>query len=309
MLHIRPRRAGLVAVAAGAVLLSLPAPTLADGYPQDGSVVLQVKADVALAGGTHRDTIIVIGGDATIQGEANTLVVVDGTATLTGARVGTLIVASGTADIGAGSTVDHVQVLDSVYHASPEAMVGTYETIQPAMIAAAVAPVALAVWLGFAIAYLLAGLVVAAIAGSQLRRAGASLTREPAAVAVSAVAVLIGLPLLVVLLAVTVIGIPAALLVAMMAIPLVWFIGSVAVAVRIGDWVLYELRGRVEASHPVVAAFIGLIGVGLISVIPILGFLVGLAGAGAVMLVGWRAAFGTRPTAVSQAPQPGPMAA
>jgi hypothetical protein len=58
-----------------------------------------------------------------------------------------------------------------------------------------------------------------------------------------------------------------------------------------------------------VAAFIGLIAVGVISVIPLLGFLVGLAGAGAALLVGWRAAFGERPAATTPTAQPGPMAA
>jgi hypothetical protein len=309
MLRIRSRRTGLVGVAAVAVLLSFPVPALADVLPHDGSVVLQVNADVTIPAGVHRDAVIVIAGDVAIQGEVDTVVVIDGTATLTGARVETLVVAGGTADVAAGSTVDQVRILDSVYHASPEATVGSYETIEPAVFAAAIAPLALAVWFGFAIAYLLAGLVLAAIAGSQLRRAGASLTREPVTVVMAAIGVLVGLPLLVALLAVTVVGIPAALAVAMVAIPLVWFVGSVSMAVRIGDWVLLRLRDRIEESHPVVAAFIGLVAVGVLSVIPVLGFLLGLAGAGAALLVGWRAAFGRRLTGAASTVQPGPMAA
>jgi hypothetical protein len=309
MSHSRSRRTGLVALAAVAVLLSFPAPAFAEVLPHDGSVVMQVRADVTIPAGVHRDAVIVISGDVTIQGEVNTVIVVDGTATLTGARVETLVVTGGTADVAAGSTVDQVRILDSVYHASPEATVGSYETIEPAMIGAAIAPLALAVWFGFAIAYLLAGLVIAAIAGSQLRRAGASLTREPVTVAMAAIGVLIGLPLLVVLLAVTVVGIPAALAVAMVAIPLVWFVGSVSVAVRIGDWVLLQSRGRIEESHPVVAALIGLVVVGVLSVIPVIGFLLGLAGAGAALLVGWRAAFGRRPTGALPSTQAGPLPA
>ena len=298
-----------VAVIVAVAALLFPAPVLADDPAHDGSFVLQAKADVTVPAGTHRDLVVVFTGDATIQGDVDTVIVVDGTATLTGARVETLVVAGGTADVGAGSTVDQVRTLDSVYHQAPTATVGSQETIQPAMIAAAIAPVALAVWFGFALAYLLAGLVVAAIAGSQLRRAGGSLTHEPMTVAAAALGVLIGLPLLVVVLAVTVVGIPAAIALALVAIPLIWFVGSVAVAVRIGDWVLVQLRGRPDTGHPVVAALVGLIVVGIVNVIPVLGFLVGLAGAGAVFLVGWRAAFGGAAPTPAPTAQVGPVAA
>jgi len=80
--------------------------------------------------------------------------------------------------------------------------------------------------------------------------------------------------------------------VAIIALPLVWFVGSVSVAVRIGDWILLQARGRVEAAHPVVAALLGTLVVGVLSIIPLVGFLIGLAGAGAVSVVAWRAAFG-----------------
>jgi hypothetical protein len=154
------------------------------------------------------------------------------------------------------------------------------------------APLAIALWIGAALAYVLAGLVVAAIAGGQLRRAGATITREPGVVTLAALGVLVGMPLLIAILAVTVVGIPTALAVAIIALPLVWFVGSVSVAVRIGDWILLQARGRVEAAHPVVAAFLGTVVVGVLSIIPMVGFLIGLAGAGAVSVVAWRAAFG-----------------
>jgi hypothetical protein len=306
---MRSLRAAPVALATVAVLFFVPASVAAADLPHDGSVVIQANADVTIPAGEHRDAVIVFGGDATIQGEVNTVVVFDGTATLTGARVETLVVAGGTADIGPGSTVDQVRTLDSVYHATPGVVVGSYESVEPAVIAAAIAPLAVAVWFGFVLTALLAGLVVAAIAGSQLRRAGESLTREPVTVGFAALGVLIGLPILVTLLAVSVVGIPAALAVALIAIPLVWFLGSVAVAVRIGDWVLLRLRGSVEASHPVVAALIGLLVVGVVTVIPLIGLLVGLAGAGAVLLVGWRAAFGRPPAVTAPMAHAGPSIA
>ena len=118
-----------------------------------------------------------------------------------------------------------------------------------------------------------------------------------------ALAVLIGIPLLIAALAITIIGIPTALLVAIVVLPLIWFVGSVAVAVRIGDWILLQTRGRIEAAHPLLAAFLGTLAVGLLSIIPVVGFMIGLAGAGAVLVLAWKAAFQTVPRVT--APTPG----
>jgi hypothetical protein len=272
--------------------MPMPGPVLAESYPHDDSVVIQANADLTIPAGTHRDAVILFTADATILGEVNTVVVIDGTATLSGARVETLVVAGGAVDIGAGSTVGEVRTIDSTYHADAGATVGSQSSIEPAVIAAGLAPVAIAVWIGVALAYVLTGLVVAAIAGRQLRRAGAAMTGEPGGVALGALGVLFGIPLLILILAVTIVGIPTALAVAIVALPLIWFVGSLAVAVRVGDWLLLKARGRVEAHHPLVAAFLGMVLVGILSVIPLVGFIIALVGSGAVSLVAWRAAFG-----------------
>lgn len=274
------------------LILPLPAAVLADEWPHDGSVVMQANADLTVPEGAHRDVVIVFAADATILGDVETVVVVDGTATLSGARVASLVVTGGMADVGAGSTVDEVRLIDSTYHAAPDAVIGSQTTIEPAVVGAALAPVAIAMWLGLALAYVLAGMVVAAIAGSQLRRAGAAITERPGPVALGAVGVLIGVPLLIAGLAVTVVGIPTAILIAVVGLPLVWFLGSLTVAVRIGDWVVQQTRGRTEAQHPVVAAFIGTVIIGILSIIPLVGFLLATVGAGAIVVLAWRAAFG-----------------
>jgi hypothetical protein len=283
-----------VAAVAAALALSLPlaGPVLADDIPHDGSVIIQANVDLVVPEDTHRDAVVVFTADATIRGEVDTVVVLDGAATLSGARVETLIVAGGAVDIGPGSTVGEVRTIDSTYHVATGATVGSQMSVEPAVIAAGLAPVAIAVWLGFALAYMAAGLLVAAIAGGQLRRAGAAVTETPGTVTLAALGVLFGAPLVITALALTVIGIPAAILAAIVILPLIWFVGSVAIAVRIGDWVLLRTRGRVEAHHPLVAAFLGTLVVGILSVVPFVGFLIGLAGAGAVVVIAWRAAFG-----------------
>lgn len=284
----------VLAMLAVTLTLALPAagPVLAQDVTDDGTVIIQANVDVLVPEGEHRDVVLLFTADASILGEVETLVVFDGSATLTGARVDTLVVVGGAVDVGAGSVVDEVRTIDSTYHVAPDASVGSQTSIEPALVAATLAPVAIAAWLGFALAYVLAGLLVAAIAGAQLRRAGTALTREPGAVTLGALGVLIGAPLLIAALAVTLVGIPTALLVAIVVLPIVWFVGSLTVAVRIGDWLLLRTRGRIEADHPLVAAFLGTLVVGILSIIPMVGFLVALAGAGAVVVIAWRAAFG-----------------
>ena len=292
-----------------ALALPLPATVLGQSETPRPAVLIQANADLTVPSGSHWDTVILFAADATILGEVDTVVVFDGAATLTGARVGTLVVAGGAVDVGAGSTVDEVRTIGSTYHVAADAVVGDQASIEPAVIAAGVAPIAIAVWLGFALAYVLAGLLVAAIAGDQLRRAGAALTRQPGAVTLGALAVLIGIPLVITALALTIVGIPTALLVAIVVLPLVWFVGSVAVAVRIGDWILLRTRGRVEAAHPLVAAFVGTLVVGVLSVIPLVGFIIGLAGAGAVLVLAWKAAFDAVPRVPTPLAGPDPAAA
>jgi len=278
------------------LILSLAAPALAEepatGSTTDRPVVLQANADLTVPADSSWDTVVLFAADVTVLGTVDTVVVVDGTATLTGAHVATLVVAGGAVDIGTGSVVGDVRTIDSTYHVATGASVGSQSALEPAAIAVSLAPLAIALWIGAALAYVLAGLVVAAIAGGQLRRAGATITRDPGVVTLGALGVLFGMPLLIALLAVTIVGIPTALAVAIVALPMVWFVGSLSVAVRIGDWILLQARGRVEAAHPVVAAFLGTLVVGVLSIIPLVGFLIGLAGAGAVSVVAWRAAFG-----------------
>ena len=160
---------------------------------------------------------------------------------LTGAHVDTLIVAGGSADVDATSVVQTVRTFDSVYHAAPGATVGSHDTFQPELFAAALAPLAIALWLGFALAYLVAGLAVAAIGGPALRQAGASLTGEPAAVLLAAVGLLVGLPVLFGLLMITVVGIPVGLAGLLVVLPMLWF-REMDCRGRgpYGNWVLFQ---------------------------------------------------------------------
>jgi hypothetical protein len=284
----------LAALALAAVLLPIGIGTAtAQDMRHDGSFSLRVDGNVTVAAGEHVDTLVVIGGDATVAGEVNTLVVIDGRAILDGATLETVFVARGAVEVGAGTRVtDLVRYVDATYSAAPDAQVASARSIDPTLIIAALAPLGIALWFGSMVATLLAGLVLAGIGGAQLRRAGAAMTETPGATAVAALGVLLGLPFLAIVLFATVVGIPAGVAVLLVVLPLLWFLGAVVVAVRIGDWLVARLRGHAEPGHPYLATILGLVIVGVLGLVPLLGFLVALAGAGAVALLAWRAAFG-----------------
>lgn len=118
------------------LVLLVPTSAMADGPQHGGSVVVRANADVTVPAGAERDAVVVLGGNAAIQGHVRTLVVVNGSATLTGARVGVLAVLNGTIEIGPGSTVASVWAAGTTYHAAGNAEVASLATVDLFWIAA-----------------------------------------------------------------------------------------------------------------------------------------------------------------------------
>ncbi len=106
----------LISAAFAVVAFALSAPALAQSAvaaqvgavqvdaAQDG-VLVRVGGDAEVASTESIATVVVVGGDLSIDGDATTVVVVDGTATLRGASVTTLVVVSGRAVLSEGTVV------------------------------------------------------------------------------------------------------------------------------------------------------------------------------------------------------------
>ena len=103
----------------------------------------------------------------------------------------------------------------------------------------------------------------------------------------------VGMPILAVLLILTVIGIPLGLGLLVFLLPTLWFLGYLVSGNRLGG-ALVGLAGRESGEHPYLAAALGLLALQIVALIPVLGGLVlvlsGVWGAGALALLGWRAA-------------------
>jgi hypothetical protein len=143
------------------------------------------------------------------------LVVVNGTATLTGATVESLTVIAGTAELDATTTVTgDVYHLNSTIETADGAEIGgdiRDVTTDVGAFAIFLGAAALVLWVGFALATVLAGLLVAGLAARQVRQATALISREPGMTFLTGLLAVVVPPILAVLAFATLIGIPAGL--------------------------------------------------------------------------------------------------
>jgi len=170
-------------------------------------------------------------------------------------------------------------------------------------------PLMVLFYVGFAIAAIVAGLLLAGIAARHVRAAEALISRRPwhtLAVGIAG----IFLPLFVVtLLFVSVVGAPLAIGILLGAWPAVGFLGYLVAGIWIGDQILGRTSGGVARERPYAAAVIGLVVLQVLAVLPIVPFVASLFGYGAVLLLPWRTLRGDPDTRldVRQA-SPAPMA-
>jgi len=280
----------IVALASG-----IPAQTQ---KPDDSIARVQVRfhGDVVVPAESREDFVLVVGGDARIEGEVGTLVVAKGTARLAGGRVENLAVVRGTAFLSEGAVVSRdVHLVESEIEIAPGAGVeGRIDRGYAGEALHAMWLVAAVIAFGLAVATVVAGLLAAAVAAKPVRRAGAMLTARPGPTLLAGIVVWVALPIAAGLFMATVIGIPTSLGVLVFVLPTLGFIGYLVSAIRLGDWVIERIRGRPEASHPYLAAVVGLAILIMAGWMPLIGGLItllaALGGGAAVALLAWTAA-------------------
>jgi hypothetical protein len=262
-----------------------------DALPHSGRVLIVAGGDVEVAADEQADAVLVFGGDARIAGTVNTLLVIDGTATVDGATIETIAVAEGTADLIGETTVlgDVLEFRATVDRAESVAIGGTVRDMAGDIAAFGIfmGIAALAIWVGFGIATLLAGLLVAGLAARQVHAATTLISREPGRTALVGLLAIVVPPILAALAMVTVIGIPAGLGLLLVVWPAVAFIGYIVAAIWIGEYVLGR-RGDDAADRPYAASTVGLVIAFVIGLVPVVTAIVSIFGLGAVVLAGYR---------------------
>jgi hypothetical protein len=260
-------------------------------------VVIVSGADMTLAADQSVDLFIIYGGTARIEGQASSIMVVNGTANLVGAHADGVVAIRSQVTIDPASTVsgDIRTVESEVLGATATTVTGTVHDFGVEMLLSwrNLAPILALIYVAFAVSVLMAGVVVAGLAGRQVRAAGALIANEPALVLGAGVVGLVVLVMVGILAMITIVGIPFAVGLLGVVLPGLFVIGYIVTGIWFGEQVL-QRSSPVTRDRPYLAAVIGLTIVGLVSFLPPIGGLISFVGFGAVMLLSWRVLRGAR---------------
>ena len=273
-------------------------------------LVIASGADVTLPADESVDLFVIYNGTARIEGHASSIVVVNGTANLVGARADRVYAFQGQVNVDPDSNVagDIRTVESGVTGATAATVTGGVRDFGLDMLLGwgnLMGALAL-FYIAFAISALMAGVVLAGLAGRQVRAAGALIVKEPVMVLVAAILGLVALVTVGVLAAVTVVGIPFAIGLLGLVLPGLFVVGYIVTGIWFGELILAQ-SSPVVRERPYLAAVIGLTIVGLVGWVPFIGGLISFVGFGAVMLLSWRVLRGAR-GAAPYAASVGPVA-
>lgn len=288
----------------------LAGPAAAQSDSSDEGVLVRVSGDVVVPTGDVHGVVVVVDGNLDFDGTATTIVVVNGDAVLTGATVEELVVVAGSVNLGPGTTVTgDVHLVDTTLTQDTTATVeGTINRDAGDGFSGGFWVLGLIFMIGWAILVLLGGLVLAGVAPDLARRAGRTITSDIVPTIIAGLILWIVAPLVGVLLFATLVGIPTAVTIWLLVLPLLGFVGLLVAGVRIGEYVTAAGGG---VGHPYLASFVGLLGLVIIGAIPAIGPLVvglaGFLGSGALALHAYRAIRSQPEPAMPESP-PAPSA-
>jgi hypothetical protein len=273
----------------------------------DQAVLVGVRSDVTLPADQAADAVVVVQGNGTIEGTTRALVMVDGIVNVeSGARVEDLFALGGTLTIEAGAEVEDLAYLDTTLDAAAGTVTNERDIrvdISGTLgwIAAALALVLFALWIGLGIFTLVSGLLLVAFGTSQARRAAWLIGNHPFKVLVAGFLAAVLPWILIVLLSITVVGIPLAF-----GLLVLWgfafFLGYLVAGLWIGERIVRSARTK---DRPYAAMFIGVLILLLLSWIPFVTLIATWFGLGAVTMAAWRVLRGGgRPAAAPGYGQP-----
>ena len=268
------RHLTLIALLTLTVLLATAAPASAQTTAnQDDGVLVRVSGDVTIPAGETHGTIVVVDGDLDLEGTATTIVVINGAATLDRVTAETLVVVSGTANLGPDTTITgDVQLVNSDLNQDPTASVeGEIRDDASGQFVAGFWVIGLLFMLGWALLTVLAGLGLAAVAPKLARTSGRTITTEPAKTVAAGLVLWIGVPLISVIAFATIVGIPTALAIWIVALPAIGFLGLLVSGIRIGEYLTARGDGQ---GHPYLAATAGTISLIVAGAVPVIGPLI-----------------------------------
>ncbi|MFN8519890.1 MAG: hypothetical protein U0667_10985 [Chloroflexota bacterium] len=297
------------------LVIGVAAPSLAASpvekpgdLPRTGRVLIVAGGDIDVPAGDQADALVVMGGDARVGGTVNAVVMVSGTVTTSSeATIGTIVLVGGTANLAPGTTVvgDVAQVGSSVVEDGGVSIGGQRIDLAGglATLGAFLGVMAILAWVGVGLAALVGAMVLASLAGRQLRTAAWAMGVDFGMSILMGVLSLVIIPIVAVLAMATVIGIPTGLAILLVAWPALAFVGYLVAAIRIGDWLLGHRAGYHPTGRPHLAAFVGLLACLVLGLLPLVSAVISIVGTGAVLLSLWHTWRGDRPVGMAGAQQ------
>lgn len=267
----------------------------------DSGFQFRIFGDVVVPRDAHEGAVVVLQGNATVEGRVRAVVVLNGNVTIAGGSVEDLTVVHGTAQVGPGAVVSHeVHLIDAEITLAEGAQVtGTIERGAGRRMARDLMGLAALVGLGVLLALVLGGVLAAEAAPHGVRAAGDLLRTDLARVALGALLVWIVMPMIAVMLVPTLIGLPMGIGYFVFVLPSLWFLGLLVTGTWVGDQMLGRIRGRVETTRPWLAAMLGVGTLLLLGRLPFVGaavFILVALGGGTIALTTWRNVRGPRAT-------------
>src|SRR5215207_4041778 len=284
-------------VAAALALLLAPVPALAQENSDD--VYVRVNGTVDLPASESVDTLVAVDSEARVAGTVrDTLVIVNQTSTVSGNVGRDAIVVNGTLRLEPTAHIggDVVLINGELSQADGAVIAGKVVERSGASAGAefrrVTAAVSLIAWLGMTLLLVVVALGWAAIGGSQLSAIAGLLGARPGLAVLAAVIFWIAVPILAFVAFITVIGIPIGIALLLFVLPLLWVLGYVTTATRLGFFIADLRHTTPNLAHPYLETVLGVVILQLIGLIPILGGIVvalaGLFGAGAIVVHAWR---------------------
>ncbi|MBK6661428.1 MAG: polymer-forming cytoskeletal protein [Thermoflexaceae bacterium] len=306
------RRPLLVLIALLAALL--PAAAVADdgtaGTDAPGAV-FAIDRDYTLPAGDTVGTIVVIGGNAIVEGTVEeTLIVIDGTATVNGRVDGDVNVWSGDLVLGAGSQVNNIFLFRSDLTRDGGAVVtGNIDRESGFVLQGWAVLLGILLAIGITVTMLLTGQAVAAIAGQQLAETATTMRTHVGTSILTGVLTVILMPVAAAVFIATIVGIPFGLAMLFVVMPALAVLGFVVAGTWLGSLILHRQGFGTAGYHPYREALVGQLILGAALFVPGLNaatfFVMGTWGVGAIMVRVWQAVR-ARPAAVAGPDRPAP---
>jgi len=281
------------------VLASTPGHALAQAASDVGeSTLVAVGRGARLAADDAVGTLVVVSGNAVVEGHARTVVVVGGDLRVSGIIDATLIAVESDVTLTRSSVVrgDLMVVRGELERESGSVVEGSITRNISVRLTWALTLVSVLLWLGITIALIVTGLVLVAIARRQIRGAGDLLTGAPGPVALATIVLATGLPAVAIAAMVTVVGTPLGLGLLLFVLPLLCIVGYVVASELLGRLLLRSTTPESPVPSPYASVLLGLSVFQLTSLIPAVGgvvvVLAAAYGAGGIALFAWRASRG-----------------